>query len=250
MLAICLLSIATAFPSSSLRDCIETTLAKTIYPTDPDFIKAKQGTFNVASTVYKTTTPFVITYPNVASQIAELIKCANAFNVTVATRSGGHGYESYSLSPGIVIALDNFTEITVDNATSTAIIGAGNWLGRVNWELYAQGKHILPGGICAGVGIGGHALHGGFGYSSRKQAIELTVRYGLVSDAILSLELVTPTGEITRVTHESDPELFFGLRGAGGNNFGIVTSFNFQVFPAPGWLNLTPRCSGFGNILV
>ncbi|CAG8553813.1 9991_t:CDS:2, partial [Scutellospora calospora] len=89
----------------------------------------------------------------------------------------------------------------------------------------SQAGFLIPAGSCPSVGIGGHALGGGFGLYSRK--------FSVASDNILSIDMIKADGLLITANANKNEDLFFALRGAGGNNYGIVTSFTFQLHPTP-----------------
>jgi hypothetical protein len=91
--------------------------------------------------------------------------------------------------------------------------------------IYDQGKRALPHGTCPGVGIGGHATHGGYGYDSRL--------WGLALDTIVALDVVLANGTEVHASETEFPEIYFAMRGAA-DSFGIVTYFYLQTLPAPG----------------
>ncbi|KJA23452.1 Glucooligosaccharide oxidase [Hypholoma sublateritium FD-334 SS-4] len=123
----------------------------------------------------------------------------------------------------IVIDMRNFQSITVDDSAGTAVIQAGNRLGDIVTALAAHGKG-LPHGTCPYVGFGGHAVFGGFGFTSRL--------WGLTVDATLAVDVVLANGTITTASEAQNPDLFFAMRGSG-SSFGIATAFTVRTFPAP-----------------
>ncbi|KAI8614193.1 hypothetical protein BC830DRAFT_1046878, partial [Chytriomyces sp. MP71] len=136
---------------------------------------------------------------------------------------GGHSYEALSaIDKGVVVDVGNFLDVEVDATSKTAVVGAGNWLGRLYSLLDSQGGFVLPGGDCPHVGVAGHTLGGGFGLLSRQ--------LGIMLDALVEVRLVDATGQIRVVNAQTDPDLFWALRGAGASNFGIITSFKFNIF--------------------
>ncbi|KAJ3094582.1 hypothetical protein HDU97_007885 [Phlyctochytrium planicorne] len=169
-------------------------------------------------------------------QVAAVVKCSNFFNTPISARSGGHSYEAYSLSPGITMDMGKMNSITFDDKTLVVDFGGGNWLGRVYRFLENKGGYAIPGGDCPAVGLGGHALGGGYGFLSRK--------YGLVTDNIVEMTMVDAQGNVLTVNKSNNPELFWALRGAGGGNFGIVTHFKIKVVKIEGvsrmWVKLDP----------
>ncbi|KAJ3193171.1 hypothetical protein HDU82_002902 [Entophlyctis luteolus] len=178
---------------------------------------------NSATTAYIRPRAFV--YPNSQPEISSIVECAAQFNCPIVARCGGHSYEGYSMiNDGIVVDLSNFLDITIDRVDQTVSVGAGNWLGRVYAVLENYG-FVLPGGDCPDVGISGHTLGGGYGLLSRQ--------LGMLVDSLLEVSLIDAKGSIRIVNEKTDSQLFWALRGAGANNFGIVTNFKFKLHPLP-----------------
>ena len=123
----------------------------------------------------------------------------------------------------MVIDLQEFQNVTVD-ATGIAQVGGGVRLGDMASELYNQAQRALPHGTCPGVGIGGHASHGGFGYSARM--------WGLTLDTIIGLDVVLANGSLVHATTTAYPDIYYAMRGAA-DSFGITTSFYLQTQPVP-----------------
>ncbi|GLZ42101.1 FAD-binding oxidoreductase [Actinokineospora sp. NBRC 105648] len=152
------------------------------------------------------------------------VSLARDARLPVAARSGGHSYTGYSAPDGgLVVDLGGMSAVDV-RADGTAVVGAGARLIEVYAALAAAGR-ALPAGSCPTVGIGGLTLGGGIGVLTRK--------YGLTCDNLVSAEVVTAEGTIRTASESSEPDLFWALRGGGGGNFGIVTSFTFATVPAP-----------------
>ncbi|KAF4626196.1 hypothetical protein G7Y89_g11962 [Cudoniella acicularis] len=171
--------------------------------------------------------PAVVTIPTTPDQVSSSVTCATAASLRVQAKGGGHSYASYSTggqNGSMVISMENFSNITVDQSTFIAKVGAGQRLGNVALALYAQGQRALPHGTCPGVGIAGHALHGGYGYDSRK--------WGLTLDHIVALDVVLANGTQIHTTSTSYPDIFFAMRGAG-DSFAIATYFYLSTVPAP-----------------
>ncbi|KAG0203205.1 hypothetical protein BGX28_004438 [Mortierella sp. GBA30] len=170
--------------------------------------------------------PEVIIMAASAADIQTAVKCAKASNVAVAPRSGGHSFEGYSIGGqdgSLVIDLSALqsVQVTGTGANARAKIGSGIRLGPLYLSLYNQGGWTVNAGTCPSVGIGGHALGGGFGLLARK--------YGLLIDRIVEMELVTANGDLVTVSANQNPDLFFALRGAGGGSYGVVTSFTVRL---------------------
>jgi FAD/FMN-containing dehydrogenase len=143
--------------------------------------------------------------------------------IPAVARCGGHSYAGYSTTSGLLVDLRNLDHISVDG-DGVATIGAGSLLGEIDTRLNASGM-VLPSGRCAGVGIAGLVLGGGFGFNARK--------FGLTSDNLIDTELVIADGDLRLVDERSDRDLFWALRGGGGGNFGINVSFRFQTYQTP-----------------
>ena len=172
-------------------------------------------------------TPAVIVLPTTTQQISDSVVCAGKSNVKVQAKSGGHSYASFSSggqSGSMVIDLESFQDINVDATSGIAKVGGGVRLGNLALGIYNQSQRALPHGTCPGVGVGGHATHGGFGYSSRA--------WGLTLDTIVGLDVVLANGSYVHATSTTYPTIYYALRGAA-DSFGIVTTFHLQTQPAP-----------------
>lgn len=141
----------------------------------------------------------------------------------IALRSGGHCFAGRSSTDGIVLDLSGLDHITVTDSGSTTI-GAGARLAKVYAVLHAHGR-TLPAGCGATVGITGLTLGGGIGLLGRK--------YGLTCDRLTGAQVVLADGSVTDCDRDHAPELFWGLRGAGGGQFGVVTALRFDTVPEP-----------------
>ncbi len=148
---------------------------------------------------------------------------AAARRVPIAARSGGHSYAGYSVPDGGLM-IDLGAMSSVDVRGDQVVIGAGAKLKDVYATLAGAGR-CLPAGSCPSVGIAGLTLGGGIGVLARK--------YGLTCDHLVSAQVVTADGKLRTASADSEPELFWALRGGGGGNFGVVTSFTFRTDPSP-----------------
>jgi hypothetical protein len=137
-----------------------------------------------------------------------------------AVRSGGHSYPGLCVCDGgMVIDLGRMRGIRVDPEARTARAQAGVLLGELDREAQAFGLAV-PAGIVTHTGLAGLTLGGGIGWLERK--------HGLTIDQLLSVDMVTAEGEFVRASDEENADLFWGIRGGGGN-FGIVTEFEFRL---------------------
>lgn len=150
------------------------------------------------------------------------VKFARANDLLVAVRGGGHNGGGLGLcDEGMVIDLSGIKFIDVDVENKTVRVGGGNLWGEVDHATHPFGLAV-PAGIISTTGVGGLTLGGGVGYLSRK--------YGLTIDNLLEADMVLADGSFVRVNAHQNTDLFWAIRGGGGN-FGIVTSFKFQAHP-------------------
>ena len=168
--------------------------------------------------------PAVIVEVADAADIATVIAVARETGLELAVRSGGHSAAGHGTTDGgILLDLSPMKAIEIDVAGRTAWAEAGLTAGEVTAAL---GEHGLAVGFgdTGSVGIGGITLGGGIGYLARK--------YGLTIDSVLAAEIVTADGQTLHVDTDSHPDLFWAIRGGGGN-FGVVTRFKYALSEVP-----------------
>ncbi|RSK39783.1 FAD-binding oxidoreductase [Mangrovimonas spongiae] len=164
--------------------------------------------------------PAVIVKCKNTQDVVNAVNYARKNNIEVSIRSGGHNGAGLALvDDGLVIDLSQMNDITVNPNTKTAIVEPGNTLANLDAATHEHGL-ALPSGIIGTTGIGGITLGGGLGYLSRKA--------GLTIDNLLECEVVLANGEIVTANKDINSDLFWALRGGGGN-FGVVTSFKFNL---------------------
>ncbi|MBE0594134.1 MAG: FAD-binding oxidoreductase [Gemmatimonadales bacterium] len=157
-----------------------------------------------------------------AADVARAVRFARQHDLLVSVRSGGHNIAGSAVCDGgMMISLASMKSVRVDPVAHRAWVEPGNTLGDVDKETQAYAL-ALPVGINSTTGIAGLTLGGGFGWLSRK--------HGLTIDSLLSADVVTADGTLVRASAHENPELFWGIRGGGGN-FGIVTAFEFALHP-------------------
>jgi FAD/FMN-containing dehydrogenase len=172
----------------------------------------------IFDSLYDGVRPLAIVRPMDARDVAAVVRWAAKTGVRIVGRSGGHSYGGYSTTSGVVVDLSRLAGVHLSG--SRAAVGAGARLGNIYEALGAHGRAI-PAGTCPSVGIGGHALGGGFGLASRA--------WGLASDNVVSVQVVTADGKVVVADTAHHADLFWACRGGGGGNFGIVTQFAFRT---------------------
>jgi FAD/FMN-containing dehydrogenase len=166
--------------------------------------------------------PSIIARCSGTADVMSAVKFAGRSEMLVAVRGGAHNVAGNAVCDGgIVIDLSRLKGIWVDPAARTARVQPGVTWGELDRETQAFGL-ATPGGLVSTTGIAGFTLGGGIGWLSRK--------FGTASDNLLSVDLVTAAGDHVRASAAENPDLFWGIRGGGGN-FGVVTSFELQLHP-------------------
>jgi FAD/FMN-containing dehydrogenase len=166
--------------------------------------------------------PAVIARAVDAHDVALAIRFAGDAGLDLAVRSGGHSFAGHSTTEGgVLLDLRPLRGLHIDPVARTAWVGAGLTAGEVTRTLHGHGLAI-PFGDSPSVGVGGITLGGGIGWLTRK--------HGMTIDSLIAAELVTADGEVVTVSADRHPDLFWAIRGGGGN-FGVVTRFLFRVHP-------------------
>jgi len=157
--------------------------------------------------------------------VADVVTCVNfarEHGITLSIKGGGHNISGLAVCDGgLMLDLSRMRGVWVDPSTRTAHAQGGCLLGDVDRETQVHGLAAVLGFI-SNTGIAGLTLGGGFGY--------LTRRFGWTSDNVLSMDVVTAGGRVVRASEKENSDLFWALRGGGGN-FGVVTNFEYRLFP-------------------
>jgi len=192
-----------------------------IYPDDPEYWQARMN-WNPFTNKF----PIVFVFAQKKEDVANAVKWARENSVPIRMRSGRHALakDFSQTNGGIVVDTSQMTKFKVDKERGIATVQAGIRVGVLVRQLAQEGI-LAPFGDSSTVGIGGISTGGGI------TAIQRTA--GLISDNILAATIVDANGEILHVSEKENPDLLWAIRGGGGGNFGIITSYTFKIRPAP-----------------
>ena len=166
--------------------------------------------------------PALVLQPTSAHDVAAAVGFARDHGLLLSIKGGGHNIAGTALADGgLTLDMSRLRGIVVDPAARTATVQAGCLLGEVDRETQRHGLAV-PLGFISEVGVAGLTLGGGLGY--------LTRRFGWTVDNLLEVEVVTADGRVRRASRDQEPELFWGIRGAGAN-LGVVTRFTYRLHP-------------------
>lgn len=166
--------------------------------------------------------PALIVQPSGASDVRAAVSFANAHELLVAVKCGGHSPSGKSTCEGgMQIDLSQMRGARVDLPAGTCHVAGGSHLRDLDHESMAQGMATTAGTV-SHTGVGGLTTGGGFGRLAR--------RFGLTLDNVVSVDVVTANGQLVHANANENPDLYWGVRGGGGN-FGVVTNFEFKLHP-------------------
>jgi FAD/FMN-containing dehydrogenase len=190
---------------------------RVVYPTDPDWDVAHQAFSTLVDQ-----RPEAMVFPADESDVVTIVNYARERGIRIAPQATAHNAGPLGeLDETIVVQTSDLNHVSIDPIGHRVRVGSG-----VKWEKVAPqlSDYGLAGlhGSSPDVGIAGYSLGGGMGWLARK--------YGLQTNSVTAIELVTSYGQFIRATAENHPDLFWALRGGGGN-FGIVTAIEFAVYP-------------------
>jgi FAD/FMN-containing dehydrogenase len=208
---------ATASLAPAHLDQLRRACGEVITPDDPRYDEAR-ALWNAVHD----RRPAVIVRPTMAAKVATAVLFAREHDLEIVVKSGGHSATGLKGADGcLVVDLSEMRGVEVDPRTRTARSNGGALLGELDVAAQAHGL-VCPTGVVGHTGVAGLTLGGGVGRLQR--------HFGLTIDNLTAVELVTADGRLVRATETDEPELFWGLRGAGWN-FGIATGFEFRLQP-------------------
>ncbi|HEX6850960.1 MAG TPA: FAD-binding oxidoreductase [Candidatus Polarisedimenticolaceae bacterium] len=198
----------------ALRDSLRGAL---ILPGEPGYDEARR-VLNASIDKH----PALVVQPTGCADVRSAVTFAREHDLLLAVKCGGHSYAGKSTCEGgMQIDLSRFRGVRVDPLARTAYVAGGSLLGELDHEAMALGL-VTTAGTVSHTGVGGLTLGAGFGRLAR--------RFGLALDNVTGAEVVTADGKLLRVSAKENPDLFWAIRGGGGN-FGVVTGFEFGLHP-------------------
>jgi len=210
-----------------------------------DLIRPTDTTYDEARAIFNgmiDRRPALIARARTAADIAEIVRFASKEGLPLAVRGGGHSVAGFSMIDDAIIAdCSLMNEVRVDPDARTIVAGPGCRWKDVDGTAGAHGL-ATTGGTISSTGIAGFTLGGGLGFLAKK--------FGLACDNLIEAEVVLASGEIVKANERENPDLFWGLRGGGGN-FGLVTSFTYRahlVTDVTFSLNMWPAADGLEHI--
>jgi len=173
--------------------------------------------------------PALIVQPGSSAEVARVLEVTRQYDVDVTVRGGGHSFAGHAVADdGVMIDLSRLSQISVDPGTRRVRCGGGTTWAALD-AATAEHGFAVPGGFISHTGVAGLTLGGGLGWLSR--------RAGLSCDNLVSAEVVAADGRVVTASDHENPDLFWALRGGGGN-FGVVTSFEFSLHELSPMANL------------
>lgn len=163
--------------------------------------------------------PQMVVYCDVFADVAYALAFARTWRLTPVCRAGGHSTAGHSINDDLVIDVGRLDYVCVDAPGKIAVIGAGATFGRVNAVLDSFGLHVV-GGSCDDVAVAGFMLGGGYGYTS--------LMFGMNCDNVLQAKVMLADGRIVTASRQQEPELFWALRGGGGN-VGVLLEITYRL---------------------
>ena len=184
-----------------------------VRPSDPRYAQARE----TAIAHFDRVNPQAVAYCSTTRDVRTAIAFAQDHSIHAVPRSGGHSFGGYSTTSGLVLDVSWLNQIELKGPN--VVLGAGAQQVDALATLSPHGL-ALVGGVCPTVGVGGFIQGGGIGWQTRK--------YGLACDRLVAAEVVLADGQFVRTSADELPDLFWALRGNGGGNYGVVTSYELE----------------------
>jgi FAD/FMN-containing dehydrogenase len=206
---------ATVIPASAVKELAANLHGRVISARDPDYDQARRIWNRMIDR-----RPGLIVRCSGAADVQRTVAFARERELLLAVRGGGHSFPGYSMcNGGVVIDLSALIGVRVDAANKSAEVAGGAWIGDLDWESQQYGL-ATPMGRVSNTGVGGLTLGGGYGRLSRL--------HGLACDNLISADLITADAKFLRVSATENADLYWAIRGGGGN-FGVVTYFDYRL---------------------
>lgn len=204
-------------PAARLAKFEKQIVGQIVYPGDKDYVAAKTE-FNPAYPAF----PIIIVFCACLSDVRACLALAQEYDIWAVARSGRHSLAGYSVCDGMVIDTNAMNSVIVDMSNDTVTVEAGIQFSKFNAHLQSYGRHV-PGGGCPTVCAAGYMQGGGYGFTSRE--------FGIHSDNVLSFKMVLADGRLVTANEHQNSDLFWGVRGGTGNQFGILVEITYRTYP-------------------
>ena len=200
-----------------LADFESQIVGKVVYPWSADY-NTDRLDFNNLYPAF----PLAIVYVKGITDIRECLSFAQRYDIWTVVRSGGHSLAGFSVCDGLVIDMSGMKDIYINLSDNTAIIDAGATFGDIYPKVEAYHLH-LPGGGCPTVAIAGFMQGGGYSLTSRN--------FGINCDSVLEITAMLADGKIVVANRNRNEDLFWAMRGGTGNNFAVLLTVKYQLYP-------------------
>jgi FAD/FMN-containing dehydrogenase len=206
--------------ASALADLAQRLTGNVLLPGDPGYDAASAP----ANGRYRGIRPLAVAQCADEQDVVTSVNWSRENGIPPVPRGGGHSYAGLSTTTGLLIDIGNLNGVSLDMTEGFATTG-GAALNKNLFDATVDGPLYLPGGTCFGVGVGGLVLGGGIGYNTHWA--------GLTSDHLQASRIVTASGDLLQLDAANNCDLFWACRGGAGGNFGINTSFTFDLVGVP-----------------
>ncbi|WP_171133309.1 MULTISPECIES: FAD-binding oxidoreductase [unclassified Ruegeria] len=198
-----------------IRAFEQSLIGSVVLPTDPNYNNDRQ-VWNPAFQDY----PEIIVYCETIQDVRASLAFARKHNLWVVSRSGRHSTAGYSVNNAMVLDTSKLDYVTVDPDVPMAYVGPGTPFRKLNSVLNSYHLHV-PGGACQDVCVAGFMMGGGYGFTSRM--------FGMACDNVLGVTVMLWDGSIVIADADTNPDLFWAIRGGTGNNFGVLLEVRYKL---------------------